>query len=149
MTDKPAPVNILLVEDNNADVRMIQACLRDVKTPMRICPVADGVEAMDFLRKRPPYAEAPRPDLIILDLNLPRKSGHELLDEIKTDKDLKIIPVVVLTTSIDSDEYDEAYRRYANCVIQKPMDFDQTTHVIHALEHFWLEVVVLPSRLHG
>lgn len=108
--------------------------------------VSDGVEALTFLHRQPPYENAPRPDLILLDLNLPRKDGREVLAEIKFDENLKRIPVVVLTTSQDEADIFKAYGLHANCYISKPVDFDQFTHVVQSIESFWFSIVSLPRE---
>jgi len=137
-------VEILLVEDNPGDVRLTREALREGRVKNRLHVVPDGVEAMRFLRREGEYAEVPRPDLILLDLNLPRKNGRETLAEIKSDRDLSTIPVVVLTTSVDEQDVLRAYEFHANCYINKPVDLDQFLHVIRSIEDFWLTVVRLP-----
>ena len=138
------PLEILLVEDNPADVRLTQEAFRDGKIRNSLCVVKDGVEAMDFLLRRGKYADAVRPDLILLDLNLPRKDGREVLGEIKADPSLMRIPVVVLTTSKAEMDIVKTYDLHANCYVVKPVDFDQFIHVIHSIENFWLSAVTLP-----
>ena len=139
------PIEILLVEDEPGDVRLTVEALRTARVRNCIHTVEDGVEARDFLRRRPPYAAAPRPDLILLDLNLPRKDGREVLEELKADDRLKAIPVVVLTTSRAEQDVLRAYKLNANCYITKPVDFDQFLEVVRAIESFWLCVVTLPQ----
>ena len=138
------PVEILLVEDNPGDVRLTREALRDGKVHNRLHVVQDGVEAMAFLRREPPYGEVPRPDVILLDLNLPRKNGREVLAEVKSDPDLMRIPVVVLTTSDDERDVLHAYEYHANCYITKPVDLEQFLGVVRSIEDFWLTVVRLP-----
>jgi chemotaxis family two-component system response regulator Rcp1 len=140
------PIEVLLVEDNPGDVRLTQEALREGKVINHLNVVNDGVEATDFLRRLGRYATAPRPDLILLDLNLPRKNGREVLEEIKADPDLRRIPVMVLTTSkLDQDLYG-AYNLHANCYITKPVDLDQFLNVVRSIEHFWFNIVTLPSE---
>ena len=139
------PIEILLVEDEPGDVRLTVEALRDARVRNRIHTVEDGVEALDFLRRRPPYTEAPRPDLILLDLNLPRKDGREVLAEIKADPALRTIPVVVLTTSRARDDVLRSYDLHANCFISKPMDLNEFNAVVKSIEDFWLTVARLPS----
>lgn len=139
------PVNILLVEDNPADVRLVMEGFKDFKIKNKIHVVDDGVAAMDFLNKEEGYENVPYPDIILLDLNLPRKDGREVLKEIKGDEKLRCIPVVILTTSSAEDDILKTYCNHANCYIIKPVDFDQFIKVIHSIESFWLTMVKLPS----
>jgi two-component system, chemotaxis family, response regulator Rcp1 len=138
------PIEILLVEDNPGDVRLAVEALRDAKVRNQLHAVADGVEAIAFLRRQGRYAGVPRPDLILLDLNLPRKDGREVLAEIKQDADLKRIPVVILTSSAAEQDILQAYNLHANCYITKPVDLDQFLRVVRSIEDFWLVVVRLP-----
>jgi two-component system, chemotaxis family, response regulator Rcp1 len=138
------PVEILMVEDNPGDVRLAVEVLKEAKVHNHISLAKDGVDALEFLRQRGPYANVPRPDLILLDLNLPRKDGREVLEEIKTDPDLRRIPVVVLTSSQSEEDILRAYDLHANCYITKPVDFDQFIRVVRTIEGFWLTVVKLP-----
>jgi len=140
------PVEILLVEDNPGDVRLTEEVLMEGKVRNNLQVVGDGVEAMAFLRRENSYAEAPRPDLILLDLNLPKKDGREVLQEIKADLQLKTIPVVVLTTSAADEDILRSYDLCANCYITKPVDLDQFIRVVRAIETFWLTIVSLPKR---
>ncbi len=137
-------VEILLVEDNPGDVRLTKEALRDGRVKNNLHVVVDGVAALAFLRKEGEYHAAPRPDLILLDLNLPRKNGRETLAEIKSDPELRTIPVVVLTTSMDEQDVLRAYEFNANCYINKPVDLDQFLQVIRSIEDFWLTIVRLP-----
>jgi CheY-like chemotaxis protein len=139
-------VEILLVEDNPGDVRLTQEALKDNKVHNHLHIVSDGVEALAFLRKEGRYAGSPRPDLILLDLNLPRKDGREVLAEIKADEQLRRIPVVVLTTSKAEEDILRAYDLSANCYITKPVDFDQFIRVVRSIEDFWLAMVKLPNE---
>ena len=139
-------VEILLIEDNVGDARLAQEALRDAKVRNNLSWVADGVEGVAFLRRTGSYANAPRPDLILLDLNLPRKDGREVLSEIKSDDSLKRIPVVILTTSQAEEDIHRAYHLSANCYISKPVDLDQFMKVVKMIEDFWLTIVKLPSE---
>jgi two-component system, chemotaxis family, response regulator Rcp1 len=138
------PIQILLVEDNPGDVRLAVEVLREAKVRNQLYVVEDGVEAMSLLRREGQYAGMPRPDLILLDLNLPRKDGREVLAEIKQDADLKRIPVVILTSSAAEQDVLHAYDLYANCYITKPLALEEFLRVIRAIEDFWLAVVKLP-----
>ncbi len=141
------PIEILMVEHNPHDVELVQKILRDaeVKNNMRIAK--DGVEALSFLRREGEYANMPRPNLILLELNLPKKNGREVLEQIKSDRSLKSIPVLVLTTSQDEEDVLLAYTLQANCYITKPIDSDQFGRVIKNIEEFWLSIVKLPHDL--
>jgi two-component system response regulator len=139
------PVDILLVEDSPTDVLLAQEALETAKVLNHLHVVIDGVEAMQYLRREPPYENATRPDLVLLDLNLPRKDGREVLAEIKDDPHLKTIPVVVLTTSKAEEDILRAYGLHANCYVTKPVDFDQFTQVVKAIENFWFTIVSLPK----
>lgn len=140
------PIDILLVEDNPADVLLTKEALAESNISHRLHNVADGRHAMFFLRKQDKYAKAPRPHIILLDLNLPVKDGREVLAELKADKDLRRIPVVVLTTSERKEDIEAAYGLNANCYIVKPIDFEQFCKVVKAIQNFWFSVVALPSR---
>ena len=137
-------IEILLVEDNPGDVRLTQEALKDAKVRNSLHVAGDGVEALAFLRKQGRYEDAPRPDLVLLDLNLPRKDGREVLMDIKDDEDLRRIPVVILTTSNDDRDILKAYEGHANCYIQKPVDLDRFIEVVRSIEGFWLSIVKLP-----
>ncbi len=139
------PIDILLAEDNEGDARLAKEAMRDSKVINTIHHVPDGVEAMAFLRKEGKYADAPRPDLILLDLNLPRKDGREVLADIKEDEDLKRIPVVILTVSNDEADILRSYNLHANCYITKPIDLAQFLNVVRSIEDFWLTIVKLPN----
>jgi len=147
MPQRNRPVEILLVEDSPSDTELTIEALQAGDIPCNLSHVEDGVEAMEFLKRENSYAEAPRPDLILLDLNLPRKDGREVLAELKLDPDLRIIPVVVLTTSKDDKDISQAYQLQANCYIAKPVDFEQFVSALRAIEHFWLEVAALPTKI--
>lgn len=140
------PIEILLVEDNPGDVRLTQEALKDGKLHNNMHVVGDGVEAMAFLRREGQYANVVRPDLILLDLNLPRMDGREVLAEIKVDNNLRLIPIVVLTTSSSEEDVLRSYNLHANCYITKPVDLEQFFRVVKAINEFWLTVVTLPSN---
>jgi CheY-like chemotaxis protein len=137
---------ILLVEDNPGDVRLTQEALRDGKVYNNMNVVGDGVEAMAFLRREGAYTSAPRPDLILLDLNMPKKNGREVLTEIKADDGFKNIPVIILTTSQAEQDILKSYELQANCYITKPVDLEQFNRVIKSIKDFWLTVVKLPHE---
>ncbi len=139
------PIEILLVEDSPDDIVLTTEALKDGKVRNRLSVVEDGEDAMSFLRRKGTFAKAPRPDLILLDLNLPRKSGKEVLAEIKQDPQLKRIPVVIMTSSKEEKDVLEAYERHANCYVVKPVDLDQFLGVVRSIETFWLTVVKLPA----
>ena len=138
-------VDILLVEDNPGDADLARETLKVSKIKNNLHVVSDGEKAMDFLRKKGKYADAPRPDIVLLDLNLPRKDGREVLAEIKQDDDLKRIPVVILTSSKADEDVVKSYNLHANCYITKPLDFSQFTRVVQSIENFWLTIVKLPN----
>jgi chemotaxis family two-component system response regulator Rcp1 len=140
------PIVILLVEDNPGDVDLARAAMEESKVRNILHTVGDGVEAMLFLRGKGKYAEAPRPDLVLLDLNLPKKDGREVLAEIKSDPDLRRIPVVILTISKDEEDILRSYNLHANCFITKPIDLNQFVKVVKAIEDFWLTIVKLPPN---
>ena len=140
------PAEILLVEDNPGDVELTREALDGAKLSNTLHVVADGMAALAFLRRQGPYADAPRPDLILLDLNLPKKDGREVLAEIKEDESLKIIPVIVLTTSKADEDILRSYKLNANCYISKPVSFNGFANVVHSIQDFWFSVVVLPPR---
>ncbi|MDM8549056.1 response regulator [Desulfobacterales bacterium HSG2] len=137
--------HILLVEDSPGDIRLTQEALREEKMPCTLDVVRDGVEATAFLQREGEYADAARPDLILLDLNIPRKDGREVLAEIKADEKLKQIPVVVLTTSRSNEDIVRCYDLHANCYINKPVDFEEFISMVKSVGHFWFRVVKLPS----
>jgi CheY-like chemotaxis protein len=146
MTDSipGGPVQILLVEDSAGDVSLTREALLDTKVPNRLNVVGDGVEAMAYLRGEGGYAGMPRPDLLLLDLNLPRKDGREVLTEMKEDEGLKDIPVVVLTTSSAEADIVRSYKLHANAFVTKPVEFNDFLRTVHGIEEFWLELVRLP-----
>jgi CheY-like chemotaxis protein len=145
MNGSGGPIEILLVEDNPGDVRLTVEALKEGKIHNRMSVVADGEAALSFLRREGVYGDAPRPDLVLLDLNLPRKDGREVLAEIKVDPELKRIPVVVLTTSKAEEDILRTYNLHANCYITKPVDLDQFIMVVKSIEAFWFSVVSLPA----
>lgn len=140
------PIDILLVEDNPGDARLAREALKESKICNVLHVVRDGVEAMSFLRREQPFADATRPDLILLDLNLPRMDGREVLAQVKSDPALRHIPIVILTTSAHEEDVLRSYDLHANCYVTKPIDLQQFIHVIRSIEDFWLTVVKLPSR---
>jgi two-component system, chemotaxis family, response regulator Rcp1 len=138
-------IDILLVEDNPADVRLTQEAMRESKLLNRLTVMPDGVEALAYLKREGQYANATRPDLILLDLNLPKKDGRELLADIKNDSRLKSIPVVVLTTSDVHTDVVKSYNLHANCYISKPIELDKFLSIVRVIENFWFGIVKLPS----
>jgi CheY-like chemotaxis protein len=140
------PINILLVEDNPGDVRLTIEALREGKVHNQLSVARDGVEALAFLRQEGQFAESPRPDVILLDLNLPKKDGREVLAEIKADERLRRIPVVVLTTSKAEEDILRSYALHANCYVTKPVDLEQFITVVRSIEDFWFSIVRLPNR---
>ena len=138
------PVEVLLVEDNPADVRLTQEAFKEGKVRNNLNVVPDGVEALRYLRQENGYDKSPTPDLILLDLNLPKQDGREVLAEIKQDKELRKIPVVVLTTSQAEEDIMKSYSLHANCYISKPVDLNQFIKVVNTIEDFWLTIVRLP-----
>jgi CheY-like chemotaxis protein len=139
------PVEVLLVEDNPGDIRLIEEALKETSLRIHLNVARDGVEALDFLRKTDRFADAARPDLVLLDLNLPRKNGGEVLSEVKADPDLKRIPVLVMTTSQNSQDVRRAYQLNANSYIVKPTDLDAFLHTVKSIEEFWLKTATLPT----
>ena len=140
------PVEVLLVEDNPGDVRLTREALKDGKVSNNLSLAQDGVEALRFLRREGPYAEAPRPDVVLLDLNLPKKDGRQVLQEMKQDPALRTIPVVILTSSDAERDIAGAYELQANCYITKPVDLDQFITVVKSFEDFWFTIVKLPPE---
>jgi chemotaxis family two-component system response regulator Rcp1 len=146
MQTNSSPIRVLLVEDNPGDIRLTQEAFRENKMLNSLSVVKDGVEAMEFLRQEEQYIDALRPDLILLDLNLPKKDGREVLAEIKSDPSLKCIPVVILTTSDADEDILKSYELHANCYIKKPVDLEQFINVVRSIENFWVAVVKLPPQ---
>jgi len=144
LTTRAEPIEILLVEDSPSDVDLTREALEDTKVHNNLSVVGDGVEALAFLRREGRFADAPHPDLILLDLNLPKKDGREVLAEIKADPDLRRIPVVVLTTSEAEQDIIETYNLHANCYVKKPVDLDAFIQVVRSIDNFWLAIVKLP-----
>ncbi len=140
------PIEILLIEDNPGDVRLTEEVLKENKLRNNLSVARDGEEALAFLRRQGKYSKATRPDLILLDLNLPKKDGREVLEEIKADEDIKRIPVVVLTTSAADKDVFMSYENNANCYITKPVDLEKFINVVQAIENFWLTIVKLPKN---
>lgn len=145
--DRTRPVEILLVEDNPDDVALTRAALKEGKVWSNLSVAEDGVRALEFLRRTGDFSDAPVPDLILLDLNLPKKDGREVLAEIKNDDDLQHIPVVVLTTSQADQDIIKSYKLHANCYVTKPVDFDEFVKIVQSIEHFWFTVVKLPAEM--
>lgn len=145
----PRPIDILLVEDNRGDVRLTREILRDSKVRNNLVVVENGDEALALLRRQGKYRDVPRPDLVLLDLNLPKRDGREVLAEIKADPDLKRIPVVVVTTSQAEEDILKSYDLHANCYVTKPVDLEQFTKVVKSIEDFWLAIVKLPPDHHA
>ena len=140
------PINILLIEDNPGDIRLTQEVLKEGKIRNILSVVMDGEEALLFLKKEGIYTNSATPDIILLDINLPKKDGREVLAEIKSDKNLMLIPVIVLTTSSAEQDILNMYTHHANCYIMKPVDFNQFIEVIKSIENFWLTIVKLPGK---
>ena len=140
------PANFLLVEDNPGDVRLTQEALKSHKVQNNLHVVTDGEEAMAFLRKQGKYKDAPRPDIILLDLNLPKKDGREVLAEIKSDQNLKTIPVVIISSSEAEQDIIKSYDLNANCYVTKPVNFDQFIKAVQSINEFWLTIVKLPGN---
>ena len=138
-------IEILLVEDNPGDARLTLEAFKEGRVLNNITVIRDGVEALEYLRRQGKYADAPVPDLVLLDLNLPKKDGRQVLEEIKTDDKLKRMPVIVLSTSASQEDVARSYGAHANCYITKPVDLDQFLHVVQSIESFWLSLVKLPS----
>jgi CheY-like chemotaxis protein len=147
--DSGRPIEILLIEDNPGDVRLTREALRDAKVLNNLTVLTDGEAAMEYLERTRAADGMNKPDLILLDLNLPKKDGREVLEEIKGDAELRTIPVVVLTTSQAEEDILRSYHLHANCYITKPVDFEQFLRIVRHLENFWLSVVRLPSRAGG
>ena len=145
-TERPDPIEVLLVEDDPGDVLLIQEAFEDNKVSNRLHVVSDGVEALEFMRQQGPHSEAPRPDLVLLDLNLPRKDGREVLAEVKEDDALRSIPVVVLTTSQAEEDVLRSYDLHANAYVTKPVDFDRFIGVVRQIDQFFVSVVKLPAN---
>jgi len=146
LKENVCPVEILLIEDNMGDVRLTQEAFKDSKILNNIHYVLDGVEAIKYLKKEAEYKDVVRPDIILLDLNLPKKSGREVLEEIKQDNNLKNIPVVILTVANSEEDILKSYSLHANCFITKPISIDKFFAVVKAIEDFWLTIVKLPSK---
>ena len=145
-TDRGRPLEILLVEDNPGDVRLTQEAFKETDILNHLNVVGDGVDAMAFLRREGGYADVVRPDIVLLDLNLPRKSGRDVLEEVKGDPALRNIPIVVLTTSRAEQDVLNAYEHHANCYITKPVDLEQFVNIVRSIGQFWLSIVELPAK---
>jgi len=142
------PIQILLVEDSPSDAKLTKKALKSAKIANEIHHVSDGVKAMEFLKHQGEYVDAPRPDLILLDLNLPRKKGQEILEEIKQDPVLQTIPVVILTSSHEEEDILRSYKLHANSYVTKPVDFEKFLEIVRCIENFWFTVVSLPGNKH-
>jgi CheY-like chemotaxis protein len=141
------PIEILLVEDNPGDVRLTKEAIKEGKVSNNLYVVGDGIEALEFLRKKGIFEKVPRPDLVLLDLNLPRKNGREVLAEIKSDDALKSIPVIILSTSEAEKDIINSYELNANCYVTKPVDLDDFMNVVKSIEEFWFSIVKLPTKV--
>jgi CheY-like chemotaxis protein len=142
---KPSKADVLLVEDNAAEARLALEALQETRFPVRLHVASDGVQAMEFLRRQGSYRDAPRPQLVLLDLNLPRKDGREVLRDIKADDELRRIPVVILTTSQAQSDITRAYELFANCYIQKPLELDGFIEIVKSIHRYWLQMAELPA----
>ncbi len=140
------PIQILLVEDSPSDAKLTKKALKSAKVANEIHHITDGIKAMEFLRHQGEYRDAPKPDLILLDLNLPRKKGQEILEEIKQDPELQAIPVVILTSSDEEEDILRSYKLHANSFVTKPVDFEKFLNIVHCIEGFWLTIVSLPDK---
>ena len=140
-------VEILLVDDNIGDVVLMKEALKGAEFPNRVSVVRDGCEALEFLRRTGKFASASRPDLILLDINMPRKNGCEVLEEVRSDEDLRLIPIVILTSSEAEDDIRRSYELGANCFVTKPADLDEMVRVVQAINHFWITIAKLPRQL--
>jgi CheY-like chemotaxis protein len=147
MVKENRPINILLIEDNPGDVRLTQEAFKEGKVSTNLDIVMDGVEAIKYLRKQEKYANAVTPDLILLDLNLPKRDGREVLKEVKADEHLKRIPIVILTTSNAEQDIIKSYNLHVNCYINKPVDYDKFFDIIQKIEDFWLKTAILPTMV--
>ena len=140
-------VEILLVDDNIGDVVLTKEALKGAEFPNRVSVVRDGCEALEFLRRTGKFASASRPDLILLDINMPRKNGCEVLEEVRSDEELRLIPIVILTSSEAEDDIRRSYELGANCFVTKPADLDEMVRVVQAINHFWITIAKLPRQL--
>ena len=145
-SDKGRPVEILLAEDNPGDVKLTKKALSEGRVLNNLHVVTDGIEAMAFLRQEGEYEEVPKPDLLLLDLNMPRKDGHEVLRAVKSDEDLRRIPAVVLTSSEAEEDIVDSYDLHANAYLTKPVDFDGFVDIVSSIEEFWLSVIKRPPK---
>ncbi len=143
---EPVPIEILLVEDNPGDARLTRETLKETRVLNTLTVIEDGEKALQYLRREAPYEKATRPDLILLDLNLPKIGGREVLEQIKNDRDLRVIPVVILTTSHADEDIVKSYHLHANCYISKPVELDGFITVVRSIENFWLTLVKLPRE---
>lgn len=139
-------IHVLLVEDSPSDAKLLQTMMQIAKLDLRIDHVSDGAAALDYLFRRGPFTRAARPDLVLLDLNLPKVSGFDVLEQIKTDAELKVVPVVVMTSSASEADVLRSYQRHANCYVTKPVDFEQFQKIVQTLDAFWFTIVKLPPK---
>ena len=146
MADMARPIELLLVEDNPGDIRLAKEMFKEANLKLNLTVAEDGVQAMDYLKRVCSDPRMPKPELIILDLNLPRKDGREVLSEIKSSEELKRIPVIILTSSTSAEDVNRAYGEHANCYIAKPVDLDEFARIVRIIEEFWFKTVILPSR---
>jgi len=146
MSDRKEPLTVLLVEDNAADIMLMEEVIADYGIDVNLHVVTDGVAAIDYLKQHGEYSDAPRPNLVILDLNLPKKHGLEVLAEIKDDHSLKQIPVLVMSTSSSPQDVVRSYQLHANCFVRKPHDLETFSRVVKAIDHYWLEIATLPPN---
>jgi chemotaxis family two-component system response regulator Rcp1 len=144
--DMARPIELFLVEDNPGDIRLAKEMFKEANLKLNLTVAEDGVQAMEYLKKVCSDPRMPKPELIILDLNLPKKDGREVLAEIKSSEELKRIPVIVLTSSTSAEDVSKAYGEHANCYIAKPVDLDEFARIIKLIEEFWFKTVILPSR---
>ena len=144
--DMSRPIELLLVEDNPGDIRLAKEMFKEANLKLNLTVAEDGVQAMDYLKRVCSDPRMPKPELIILDLNLPRKDGREVLTEIKSSEELKRIPVIIMTSSTSAEDVNKAYGEHANCYIAKPVDLDEFARIVRTLEEFWFKTVILPSR---
>lgn len=140
------PIHVLLVEDSPSDAKLLQTMMQVAKLNLRVDHVGDGAAALDYLFQRGAFTHVPRPDMVLLDLNLPKVSGFEVLEEVKADPNLKVIPVVVMTSSASEEDVLRSYQQHANCYVTKPVDFEQFQKIVQTLDAFWFTIVRLPPK---
>lgn len=142
----PKPIHVLLVEDSPSDAKLLQTMMQVAKLYTRVVHVGDGAAALDYMYQRGPYSQSPRPDLVLLDLNLPKVNGFEVLHTLKDDPTLKVIPIVVMTSSSSEEDVLKSYQHHANCYVTKPVDFNQFQKIVQTLDTFWFTIVQLPPK---